>query len=129
MKVFIFKYLCMCVCACLLVCTFVLFFISVFVVGHQLCNSCRRRKWTRWSEFKSWTSITLQKTLILLGKVYIQLFSLRLLVRDILCGIMVNMLNWCLEVSTFELQSCYYVHFQTNILGKGMKSLIPTIMS
>ena len=29
-----------------------------------------------------------------------------------------------IEVSEFELQSCYYVHFQTNTLGKGMNSLV-----
>ena len=30
-------------------------------------------------------------------------------------------------VSGFEFQSRYYVHFQTNTLGKGMNTLIPTI--
>ena len=28
----------------------------------------------------------------------------------------------------FELHSRYYVHFQTNILGKGMNPLIPPAM-
>ena len=28
-------------------------------------------------------------------------------------------------VSEFELQSCYYVHFRTDTLGKGMNPLIP----
>ena len=32
-----------------------------------------------------------------------------------------------LEVNEFELQSLYYVHFQTNILGKGMGSFIPLV--
>ena len=31
-----------------------------------------------------------------------------------------------LNVSESELQSCYYIHLQTNILGKGIKPLIPT---
>ena len=30
-----------------------------------------------------------------------------------------------LEVSEFELQSCYYVHFRTNSLGKDMSIFIP----
>ena len=33
--------------------------------------------------------------------------------------------NYEIEVNEFELQSCYYVHFWTNTLGKGMSSLIP----
>ncbi len=38
--------------------------------------------------------------------------------------IMDKVLNWDLEVSEFKLHSCYYVHFQTNTLGKGMNPLI-----
>ena len=34
-------------------------------------------------------------------------------------GIMVKVLFFCLEVSVFELSSCYYVHFRTNTLDKG----------
>ena len=42
------------------------------------CNSYRRRKWTRWHEFKSWTRlIAFHIALIPLGKVWIQLFSLQ----------------------------------------------------
>ena len=33
-------------------------------------------------------------------------------------GIMSKVLNWLLEVSKFKLQLLYYVHFQTNSLGK-----------
>ena len=40
---------------------------------------------------------------------------------------MVSELDKCLEVSEFENQFHYYVHFQTN-LGKGMKLLIPAAM-
>ena len=43
------------------------------------CNGCRRRKWTRRHEFKSWTRlIAFRIPLIPLGKVWIQLFSLQL---------------------------------------------------
>ena len=38
-----------------------------------------------------------------------------------------KMLNCDLEVSKFEPQSCYYVHFRTNTFGKGMNLLIPAI--
>ena len=33
------------------------------------------------------------------------------------------------EVSEFELQSCYYVYFQTNTQGKGIKTLITSAIS
>ena len=47
------------------------------------CNSYRRRKWTRWHEFKSWMRpIAFHKALIPLGKVWIQLFSLQLWVNS-----------------------------------------------
>ena len=43
------------------------------------CNGYRRRKWTRWHEFKSWTRlIAFHIALKPLGKVWIQLFSLQL---------------------------------------------------
>ena len=42
------------------------------------CNGCRRRKWIRWHEFKSWTRlIAFPIALILLEKVSIKLFSLQ----------------------------------------------------
>ena len=37
---------------------------------------------------------------------------------------MTNILDCVLEQSTFELQSRHYIPFQTNTLGKGMKTLI-----
>ena len=47
------------------------------------CNGYRRRKWTRWHEFKSWTRlITFHIALIPLRKVWIQLFSLPLWVNS-----------------------------------------------
>ena len=43
-------------------------------------------------------------------------------------GVMVNAMDCGIVVSEFELQSCYYVNFRTNTLGKGMNSLIlPTM--
>ena len=47
------------------------------------CNGYRRRKWTRWNKFKSWTKlIAFHIALIPLGKVWIQLFSLQLWVNS-----------------------------------------------
>ena len=47
------------------------------------CNGYRRRKWTRRHEFKSWTRlIAFHIALILLGKVWILLFSLQLWVNS-----------------------------------------------
>ena len=47
------------------------------------CNVYRRRKWTQQHEFNSWTSlIAFHIALILLGKVWIQLFSLQLWVNS-----------------------------------------------
>ena len=39
-------------------------------------------------------------------------------------GVMVKAMNCGIVVSEFVLQSCYYIHFQTNTLGKGMNPLI-----
>ena len=36
-------------------------------------------------------------------------------------GVMVNVQD--IRVREFEFQSCYYIHFQTNTLMKGMNSL------
>ena len=41
---------------------------------------------------------------------------------------MAKVLDSSLKVSEFELQSYYYVHFQTNTLGKGMNPLIHLAM-
>ena len=35
------------------------------------------------------------------------------------CGVMVIVLDGCLEVSEFKFHLYYYVHFQTNNLWKG----------
>ena len=38
-------------------------------------------------------------------------------------GVMAKVLECGLEISEFQLQSCYYVHFRTNILEKAMDPL------
>ena len=35
------------------------------------------------------------------------------------------MQDYSLKVSDFKLQSCHWIHFQTNTLEKGMNPLIP----
>ena len=42
---------------------------------------------------------------------------------------MVKVLNRCLEISEFKLQSRYYIYFWTNTLGKSMNLVIPLVMS
>ena len=44
-------------------------------------------------------------------------------------GVVANMLDSDIIVSEFKLQSCYYVHFQINTVGKGVNPLIPPAMS
>ena len=39
-------------------------------------------------------------------------------------GVIVKAMNYGIVLSEFVLQSCYYVHFRANTLGKGMKPLI-----
>ena len=39
-------------------------------------------------------------------------------------GVMVKALDCGIVVREFVLQSCYYVHFRANTLGKGMSPLI-----
>ena len=39
-------------------------------------------------------------------------------------GVMVKVIDRRIIVSEFVLQSRYYIHFQANTLGKGMKPLI-----
>ena len=43
--------------------------------------------------------------------------------------VMVKAMDSRIIVSEFELQLRYYIHFQTNTLGKGMNSLILPVMS
>ena len=42
------------------------------------------------------------------------------------CGIIVKVLDCSLKVSEFKLQSCYYIHFQTNTLRKSLNSPLPS---
>ena len=52
--------------------------VYMFVWRCPWCNGYRHRKWTWWHEFKSWMRlIAFHITLIPLGKVWIQLFSLQ----------------------------------------------------
>ena len=44
-------------------------------------------------------------------------------------GVMVKAMDCEIMVSVFVLQSCYYFHFWTNTLGKGMNLLILPAMS
>ena len=39
--------------------------------------------------------------------------------------VMADMMHCEIRVDEFQLLSCYSIHFQTNILGKGMNPLIP----
>ena len=43
-------------------------------------------------------------------------------------GVMVKALDCGIVVSELKLQLPYYFHFRTNTLGKGMNSLILTVM-
>ena len=40
-------------------------------------------------------------------------------------GVMVKAMDGGIVVSEFELQSCYYVHFRANTLGKDMNPTYP----
>ena len=58
-------------------------FLSFIILSLIFCNGYRRRKWIRRYEFKSWTRlIAFHIALILLGKVWIRLFSLQLWVNS-----------------------------------------------
>ena len=63
-----------------------------------------------------------------LGKSSQQRCSLRILQSFLLLeyprGVMVKAMDCGIVVSEFVLQSCYYVHFRANTLGKGMNPLI-----
>ena len=42
-------------------------------------------------------------------------------------GVVAKMLDCFVVVSEFKLQSCYYIHFWTNNVGKGMNPLSPQL--
>ena len=42
-------------------------------------------------------------------------------------GVMVKAMDCRIVVGEFVLQSCYYVHFRANALGKGMNPLSPQL--
>ena len=55
-------------------------------------------------------------------------FTLLKVPRECPRGVMVKVMDCGIVVSEFVLQSCYYVHFRANTLGKGMNPLIlPTM--
>ena len=43
-------------------------------------------------------------------------------------GVVANVLDCDITVSEFEIESCYYDHFWTNIFGKDMTPIIPPAM-
>ena len=43
-------------------------------------------------------------------------------------GVVANVLDCDIVVSSFDIQSHYCIHFRTNTFGKGMKPLIPPAM-
>ena len=45
------------------------------------------------------------------------------------CGVTAKVVDCSLKVSKFELQLCYYIHFQTYTLRKVINPLIPLVMS
>ena len=55
--------------------------------------------------------------------------SERLHRMETLIGVMIKVLLFRIVVSEIELQSRYYVHFQTNTIRKGMNHLILLTMS
>ena len=61
---------------------------------------------------------------------------MKLFLKQIICiqlhgspyGVVANVLDCNYVVSEFKLQVHYYVHFQSNILGKGMNSFTAPVM-
>ena len=49
--------------------------------------------------------------------------------EEISRGVVVNVLDWVITVSEFELQSRNYVYFWNNTLGKGMIPIISHSMN
>ena len=43
-------------------------------------------------------------------------------------GVMVKVIDCRIIVNEFKLQLCYYIHFRTNTLGKGINPFIPSAM-
>ena len=42
-------------------------------------------------------------------------------------GVGANVLDSKIVATEFELQSCYYVHFRTNTIGKAMGKIVPLL--
>ena len=65
---------------------------------------------------------SLEMELVTRVQILVKLFSFHIALiseRRCLRGVMVKAMDCGIVVSEFELQSRYYVHFQTNVLGKG----------
>ena len=63
-------------------------------------------------------------TIIFTSHIYIYIYIMKFWLLNS-GGVVANKLDCDIAVSTFELQSRYYIHFHTNPLGKGMDPLIP----
>ena len=69
---------------------------------------------------------TFRKLLSLISNIAILLSNV-LKVR-IPSGRVASMLDCNIVASEFKFQSCFYVHFWTNTLGKGINFLIPSVL-
>ena len=75
-------------------------------------------------EYRKWVEISSKSKYLLPvilreGRINLSVAKKKKMVKAMDCGIVVR---------EFVLQSRYYVHFRTNILGKGMNPLIPLAM-
>ena len=85
--------------------------------------------------FRSYVQIFSFKILLVFHLKYSCCFFFSFLFRKNIClslccqvgiyGVMFNALDCGIVVSEFELQSCYYVHFRTNTIGKEMNPPYP----
>ena len=80
-------------------------------------------------KFSSTTSL-IKYLIIIIICLYTVKYSYLMLIfsRGIPYGIMDKVLDCGFEVSKFELQLCYYIHFLTNTIGKNMNPLILSAM-
>ena len=105
------------------------------ICGVRLCNGCfaiyHYKKWVLhcFHAIVLWHTMTDQiimfSLLFLNTYILIDLFEHSFnFPRGRLHGVMVKALDCGIVVREFVLQSCYYVHFRANTLGKGMNPLI-----
>ena len=72
--------------------------------------------------------LTPSKTLILLTIFDADKQCIKSILHGSFLGVVVNMLDCNIIVNKFKLQLCYYVHFWTNTLGKGIEPPSPPAM-